>query len=54
MKVTVIPIAADTLETVTKNLEKRLEELEIRGRIETIQTTALLRSARILRRVLET
>ena len=30
------------------------KELEIRGRIETIQTTAMLRSDRILRRVLET
>ena len=30
-----------------------LEDLEIRERVETIQTTALLRSARILRRVLE-
>ena len=30
------------LGTVTKNLEKRLSEPEIRGRIETIQTTALL------------
>ena len=29
-------------------------ELEIRGRTETIQATALLRSARILRRVQET
>ena len=34
--------------------EEKLEELEINGRIETIQTTALLRSTRILRRVLET
>ena len=34
-------------------LEKRLRELEIRGRIKTIQTTALLKSARILRRVLQ-
>ena len=33
---------------------KGLEVLEIRGRVETIQTTALLRPARILRRVLET
>ena len=32
---------------------KGLEFLEIRVRAETIQTTALLRSARILRRVLE-
>ena len=31
-----------------------LEELEIRARVETIQTTALLRSAWILRRVEET
>ncbi len=40
--------------TVTKGLVQGLEDLEIRGRVETIQTTALLRSARILRRVLET
>ena len=32
----------------------RLRELEIRGWFETIQTTALLRSGRILRRVLDT
>ena len=37
---------------VSKGFEKRLEEEEIR-RIETIQTIALLRSARILRKVLE-
>ena len=37
-----------------KALRKRLGELEIRGRIETIQTTVLLRSASILRKVLET
>ena len=33
---------------------KGLEDLEVGGRVETIQTTALLRTARILRRVLET
>ncbi len=38
---------------VTKGLVLGLDDLEIRGRVETIQTTALLRSARILRRVLE-
>ena len=54
MKVMVIPIVVGALGTVPKGLEKMLEELEIRGRIETIQITALLRSARILRRVLET
>ena len=49
-----IPIVIGALGMVPKGLERSLEELEIRGRIETIQTTALLRSARILRRVLET
>ena len=39
---------------VTKVLVQGLEDLEIRGGVETIQTTALLRSDRILRRVLET
>ncbi len=38
----------------SKDLENRLKELKIRGRIETIQTTTLLKSARIIRRVLET
>ena len=54
MKVTVIPIVISAFGTVTKGLVKGLEDLEIRGRVETIQTTALLRSARILRRVPET
>ena len=40
--------------TVTKELLKGLEDLEVGGRVETIQTTALSRIARILRRVLET
>ena len=54
MKVTVIPIVIGAFGTVTKGLLKGLEELEVSGRVETIQTTALLRTARILRRVLET
>ena len=54
MKATVIPIVIDVLGTVTKGFIQELEDLEIRRRVETIQTTALLRSARILRRVLET
>ena len=40
--------------TVTKGLLKVLGDLEVGGRVETIQTTVLLRMARILRRVLET
>ena len=54
MKVTFIPIVIGALSTDIKRLIKGLEDLEIRGRVETIRTTALLRSARILRRVLET
>ena len=40
--------------TVTKGLVKGLEDFEAGGRVETIQTTALVRTDRILRRVLET
>ena len=54
MKVTMIPIIIGALGTDTKGLVKELEDLEIRGRVETMQTISLLRSARILRRVLET
>ena len=54
MKVTVVPIVIDALTTVTKGLVKAQKDLEIRVLVETIQTTALLRSAWILRRVLET
>ena len=54
MRVTVIPLVIGALGTVPKGLERGLVELEIRERIETIETTALLRSARILRRVQET
>ena len=54
MKVTVVPIVIGALGTITKILLKGLEDLEIGGRVETIQTTDLLRMARILRRVLET
>ena len=54
MKVTIIPIVFGAFGTVTKGLLKGLEDLEVGGRVETIQTTALLKTARILRRVLET
>ena len=49
MKVTVIPIVVGILGTIPKRLVKRLEDLEIIGQVETIQTTALLSSTRILR-----
>ena len=47
-------IVIGTLRTVHKGLVQRLKELEVRGRVETIQTAILLRLARILGRVLET
>ena len=54
MQVTIIPIVIGAIATVTKGLLKGQEELLVGGRVETIQATALLRTARILRRVLET
>ena len=54
MQVTIIPIVTDAFGTATKGLLKGLKDLEVGGRVETIQTTTLLRTARILRRVLET
>ena len=52
MKVTIVPIVIGALGTITKGLLKGPEDLEVGGRVETIQTTALLRTTRILRRVL--
>ena len=51
MKVTAIPIVVGVFEAVPKRLEKKLEELKIRGRIDTV---ALLRSAGMLRIILGT
>ena len=53
MKVTVISIVIGALGTTPKVLVKLLEDLEIRGQMETTQTTTLSKMARILRRVLE-
>ena len=44
MKVTIIPIVIGAFGTVTKGLQKGLEDLEVGGRVETIQTTTLLRT----------
>ena len=45
MKVTIIPIVIGAFGTVNKGLLKGLEDLKVSGRVETIQTTALLRTA---------
>ena len=49
MKVTIVPIVIGAFGTVTKGLLKGMEDLEVGGRVETIQMTALLKTARILR-----
>ena len=54
MKVTIIPIMIGAFGTVTKGLLKGLEDLDVGGRLETLQTIALLKTVRILRRVRET
>ena len=51
MLVTMKPFVIDMHRTISKELVKGLEDLEIRGQVKTIQTTALLRSVKILRRV---
>ena len=53
MKETIVPIVIGAFGTITKGLLKGVEDLEVGGWVETIQMTALLRTARILRRILE-
>ena len=54
MKVTIVLIVIGAFGTVTEGLLKGLDDLEVGGRVETIQMTALSKTARIPRRVLET
>ena len=54
MKVVIVLIVIGALDTVTERLLKEQEDFEITGRVETIQTITLFRTARILRIVLET
>ena len=53
MKVTIISLVIGAFWTATKGLLKGLDDLEVGGCGETIETTTLLRTARILRKVLE-
>ena len=53
MRVRVILVVIGMLISIPKGFVRGLEEFEVGGRIETIQTTALLRSTGILRKVLE-
>ena len=43
MKVTVIPLVNGALRTIPKGLVRGLEDLEIKGQMETIETTAIFR-----------
>ena len=54
LKVTIVPIVIGAYGMVSKGLLKGLEDLKVGGRVETNQTTALLKMVRILRRVQET
>ena len=46
-------MVVDVLSTISKGLEKELEDLEMREQAESIQIKALLGKARILKRVLD-
>ena len=52
-EVTVIPIVDVALGMVFKDMEKTIRELDIRGRTEILQSTELLKSAKILRRFIK-
>ena len=51
IKVRIVPNVIGAFGAITKGLLKGLEDLEVGVRVETIQMTALLRTARILRRI---
>ena len=51
-KAVVIPIVVGALGTITTKFEKHIESIEIEIRIEHVQKSALLGTARIIRKVL--
>ena len=53
MKVTMLPFVISALGTILKRLVKELDDLEVGGQEETFLTITFLRSAIILRRILE-
>ena len=53
MKVKTIPIVIGALGIISKTLHKQLEQIETNIAFEQMQTTVLLNTARILRKVLE-
>ena len=53
-RVTVVPVIIGALGTVSKDIEKWLAEIDVTCRLESLQRTCLLGTARILRKVLDT
>ena len=53
MKAKIIPIVIGALGTIPKTLQKQLDQIESSIAINQMQTTVLLNTARILRKVLE-
>ena len=50
--VVIVPVIIGALSVVSKNFEKNVKKLEIDARVEIMQKTALLGTARLLRKVL--
>ena len=53
-RITVVPFIIGALGTVSKDIEKWLAEIGVTCRLESLQRTCLLGTARILRKVLDT
>ena len=53
LKTSIVPIVIVTLGTIPKSLEKHLNELNVEVNIFQMETTVLLNSARITRKVME-
>ena len=53
MKVEVIPVVVGALGTMTNSIQLWLNKIEVEMRVERMQKTALLETARILRKVLD-
>ena len=51
LKMSIVPIVIGALGTIPKSLEKHLKELNVEVNISQMQTTVLLNSARIVRKV---
>ena len=53
LKISIVPVVIGALVTIPKSLGKHLNELNMEVNISQMQTTALLNSARIIKKVLE-